>query len=516
MSDIDTLMSKMLKLIANKEISKIISFLENINIQTGVELSSEEIQNFKDECLLETITFSIPEGIDESLKNIMKLFIDYGSNINYLYVDDGEEMNGLLVVLHNINNDNKDKMLELLEFLLIQGADPNIMCTGRVYSQEIEIHVENDTSEDLLRKNISNPIEFCSFTPLHRAVSSEYIRKDKRFSNFNFEAINLLIKYGANINLQDSYGNTPLHVTCSELVTEPGIHRCCDLLLSLNADPNIKNAYGNTPLHRSVICKNESAVISLLESDVINTNLKNSNGDTPLGILLKNIIPLFKRQFVTGIKFFSINIFDNLLFKSNPPITFNELEKIKELLNIYEAQVRSSKLSKSLEKDYINIYNKIRDLIVSKILKIEQDLAFTKHLSPRLGSDSPVHLDLEPQEILKYVEKIPSVTKKFKRENYPHSRLEISEESEVESEVPEVESEVPEVESDIQPEQTEENTSLNPGLISANTCVTGNCTILGGKKKIKKITKKKRKSNKKKSNKKKSNKKKSNKSKKKK
>ena len=64
-------------------------------------------------------------------------------------------------------------------------------------------------------------------------------------------------------------------------------------------------------------------------------------------------------------------------------------------------------------------------------------------------------------------------------------------------------SQEPEVEYAIPPEDNTPFTSNNPDIVtSEKPCVSGKCSILGGKKKIKKITKKKRKSNKRKSKKK--------------
>lgn len=421
MSDIEDLIFEIEDLISDKNISKIDTFLEKIDT---LDLSPVDIQYLKDESLLTTIVNAICDEDSDIHFEIIKKLIGKGANINYLEKDEDEERNALLIVLQSIDDDNKDKILNLLEFLLINGAD---------------------------------------------------------------------------INIQDSNGNTPLHIMCRKDLRQqrgPGAHKYCDLVLSLNAVPNIKNINGNTPLHEAVIDKNVNAVTCLLKSSIINTNIKNKNGDTPMEILLKSISydSVLKYEHIQSAASAAparsiAHIFGDLLFNSNPPITYDELEGIKELLDFYEDKVRSLKLLSIDENKWIDIYNKIRQLIISKMLRTEQKLAVSKSLSPRLGEHTPLnYLDVQSEYIFKHVTDIPSVAKKFELEEYPESRMEISEEPEVESNTP--------------------FTSDNPDIVtSEKPCVAGNCNIMGGKKKIKKTTKKKRKSNKRKSNKKKSNKK---------
>ena len=59
------------------------------------------------------------------------------------------------------------------------------------------------------------------------------------------ESLNTLISYGANINLPDSQGNTPLHH--ARTVT------CIDTLLNAGADIHARNRSGHTPLH--TVCR---------------------------------------------------------------------------------------------------------------------------------------------------------------------------------------------------------------------------------------------------------------------
>ena len=355
MSDIEDLIFEIEDLISDKNISKIDTFLEKIDT---LYLSPVDIQYLKDESLPTIIVNAIYDEDSDIHFEIIKKLIAKGANINYLEKDEDEEHNALLIVLKNIDDDNKDKILKLLEFLLINGAD---------------------------------------------------------------------------INIQDSNGNTPLHIMCRKDLRQqrgPGAHKYCDLVLSLNADPNIKNINGNTPLHEAVIDKNVNAVTCLLKSSIINTNIKNKNGDTPMEILLKSI------SYDSVLKYEHIqsaaaparsiaHIFGDLLFNSNPPITYDEIDRIKELLDSYEGKIRSLligdllpdtkspirsfKLDRIDENKWIDIYNKIRQLIISKMLRTEQKLAVSKSLSPRLGEDTPLNdLDVQLEKIFEDVTDISS------------------------------------------------------------------------------------------------------------
>jgi ankyrin repeat protein len=78
------------------------------------------------------------------------------------------------------------------------------------------------------------------YTALHRACS-----------NINFKHAALLIKAGADINLQTKHGETPLHTTCIAFCDESNLHkkdRVIALLLNSGAK-QLPNPNGETPLH---------------------------------------------------------------------------------------------------------------------------------------------------------------------------------------------------------------------------------------------------------------------------
>lgn len=77
----------------------------------------------------------------------------------------------------------------------------------------------------------------------------------------NIEIIKLLLKHGANYNIQDKYGDTALHYACRR----GGYSKIVELLLKCGADPNIKNNDKDTILSDACFYRNSKAVELLLK-----------------------------------------------------------------------------------------------------------------------------------------------------------------------------------------------------------------------------------------------------------
>jgi ankyrin repeat protein len=124
------------------------------------------------------------------------------------------------------------------------------------------------------------------------------------------DVVELLLEYGANVNVQDNDKKTPLHIACckndfkiAELLLEHGanvnvqskkggntpLHYACrrgnvetvKLLLEYGADVNVQNKDEVTPLH--IVCKrNNIEIVELLLKEDANINVQEEYGDTPL------------------------------------------------------------------------------------------------------------------------------------------------------------------------------------------------------------------------------------------
>ena len=98
----------------------------------------------------------------------------------------------------------------------------------------------------------------------------------------HYMGVRLLLELGADANIQDVYGYTPLHSSASE-----GHENLSKLLLKNNADANTRNTDGDAPLHNSV-CGGLFNLSQLLIEAGSNVNLRNKKGRTPLYIAVKN------------------------------------------------------------------------------------------------------------------------------------------------------------------------------------------------------------------------------------
>lgn len=104
----------------------------------------------------------------------------------------------------------------------------------------------------------------------------------------NLEEVKTLIANGADINMQDDGGMTPLQFAMQEkrqLIIE--------FLLSLNANPNLLDAHGNGSLWTAVMTTKKNSfdadikIIELLLSHGANAHQENEHGSSPYKMALE-------------------------------------------------------------------------------------------------------------------------------------------------------------------------------------------------------------------------------------
>jgi len=150
---------------------------------------------------------------DYKLENILYYAIDNCQN-NYfktieLLIDNGADING-----------HHSKLLETPLHKLCARIKPHIDVITMILEKGAEVNAINISGK--------TPIFYCSF-------------------NYSVELLNLLVKYGADINIVDKYKNTLLHddyINCFDEHFEEFLK----VLIGLGFDINTTNSTGWTPL----------------------------------------------------------------------------------------------------------------------------------------------------------------------------------------------------------------------------------------------------------------------------
>lgn len=160
------------------------------------------------------------------------------------------------------------KLLQESSFGLLQRAARN----GDL--SLVKWSIEQGTSVD-------QPCDFNRWTALHATAHKGHV-----------EIAEFLIKHGANVNVKDKDGYTPLHNTADSFVkgrppkrTEAERNRIAALLLKHGAHVNATINHGETPLHDAALTNNVALVQLLLENGA-NPNIQQAQGITPLHFAL--------------------------------------------------------------------------------------------------------------------------------------------------------------------------------------------------------------------------------------
>lgn len=118
--------------------------------------------------------------------------------------------------------------------------------------------------EENLEKPCTNP-----YTPLHKAVLSGDVNECAALaSNVEF------------LSSGDLRGDSPLHLAV-RWINPKGVE-LMNVLTSCGADVNLKNKWGQTPLHYAVFVESPNNVAFLLDQESITVNSADINGYTPL------------------------------------------------------------------------------------------------------------------------------------------------------------------------------------------------------------------------------------------
>eukprot|EP01091_Cochliopodium_minus_P000913 TRINITY_DN1080_c0_g6_i1.p1 TRINITY_DN1080_c0_g6~~TRINITY_DN1080_c0_g6_i1.p1 ORF type:complete len:739 (-),score=227.44 TRINITY_DN1080_c0_g6_i1:18-2234(-) len=173
-------------------------------------------------------------------KKLLEIVDDKGSSLLHSASQEGnvEMVKMLLECGANINAIDKEKYTPVLEaasqkhfnvvkLLLDKNADPNMLNTGNSGILHYLIRIDEKSNDLNIQKQLI--IQCC--------------------------------KMGANINMKNKFGETPLHQSIMRRSLE-----ITQFLISQNADINKINKFGETGLHKAVILKDFDLVKFLLEN----------------------------------------------------------------------------------------------------------------------------------------------------------------------------------------------------------------------------------------------------------
>lgn len=214
----------------------------------------------------------------------VKLLIQYKADVNC------KDSVGNDALYHAIRRNN----LDIVKELIANGCDVTMRYQfGDTNLSSAVTEGFLDIVRELIRAgaNVDNQ-NINGLSPLHLASNRGYL-----------EIVRELIRNKANIDIQNNEGRTPLFstFTCrnTEIIKEVFDNRITpeelernnllifEELIKNGANVNIQNKDGNTPLHQASICNSLERVCLLIKSGA-NTKSKNNEGDIPLVVALKH------------------------------------------------------------------------------------------------------------------------------------------------------------------------------------------------------------------------------------
>ena len=249
-----------------------IGVIDIISIQVGPLLMV--IQNnitFKVKALnFETLLFkTIDEVRNRYRASIIELLVYVGADINVQKMVDGERMTPLIraASLHQTGS------LDFVKLLIKLGADPNVRVNNMVgngaliasTNYEITDYLLNHGADVNIRDNYGGTPLMCCSLVAGRADIAE-----------------LLLQHGADVNIQNEDGTTALMFSCVEVFID-----IVKLVLQYDADVNIRDNFGMTALMHSCHIKNAdiNIVKLLLERDA-DVDMQDKGGSTALIIAI--------------------------------------------------------------------------------------------------------------------------------------------------------------------------------------------------------------------------------------
>lgn len=265
----------------------------NLLLDLGANVNIQNMQ--KDNCLMSAIELNNLEMI--------KLFLEHEADVNIL---DNDENNCLLKMFRRNKIQNKNDV-EIVKLLIKYGANVNFVNEYPVLSEAIDI-TSNFGPEvvELLLENEADP----NYIYGNETVLLEIFESYQK-STISNDLLNvpILLKYGANPNILDKFGNNAILLAIKNNFPLEIIN----LLIDNNANINVINKHNMTALMyaaKSIDTDPDYChqLINLLLDNKINTYLCNNSGQTALIIIAKKLF---------GVNSFNYTEYHSKLFGTN-------------------------------------------------------------------------------------------------------------------------------------------------------------------------------------------------------
>ncbi|KAK4880295.1 hypothetical protein RN001_008441 [Aquatica leii] len=199
-------------------------------------------------------------ALDNQSKFVAQLLLNKGADVNV------KNINGYSAMHYA----SKYGLEEFLSQLIKRGMDVNEKT--RTGETALILHVANNSRRDTVKLLIDNGADLSVVDSATGNSCLHYLVKE-----IEDEIISDVVAKGANINVQNNNGDTPLH-----FAIKYGYPCTLQLLLALGADANIGDyANGSTPLHWAVAMRKTNSVQLLLENGA-DANKENNEGETPI------------------------------------------------------------------------------------------------------------------------------------------------------------------------------------------------------------------------------------------
>ena len=200
-----------------------------------------------------------------------KLLLQYNKEIIGISIIDIKDNIGYTALHYCILLNN----LEFLKLLLKYNADPLIKDNNENNILELALKNEKDDILIYLIDNIN----------LHFLSNNNETLLQYALSLQNIKIINILLNKDINLNNQEKeYGLSALHQ--SIIINNISI---TDKLIKNGANINLQDFYGNTPLMYAINENNKELIMLFINYDHLNYNLTNIYGETSLHIILKKM-----------------------------------------------------------------------------------------------------------------------------------------------------------------------------------------------------------------------------------